>query len=82
MKEILRFTASWCSPCKMLAANLEKVSTDVPVKVVDIDVLTEVAGEYNIRSVPTLVMVENGVEVSRLIGVKTVEQIDQWITIN
>ena len=79
MKKILRFTASWCGPCKMLAKNLESVKTELPIEVVDIDVHTELATEYGIRGVPTLVMVEDDVEKKRLVGTKSLKELEEWI---
>lgn len=76
--KIYRFTASWCQPCKMLAKNLEESSLDVPIEVVDIDVHTEMATQYGIRSIPTLVFVSGEQEKSRLIGVKTSAEINTW----
>ena len=78
MKKILRFTASWCQPCKTLAKNLEGADLGLPIEVVDIDVYDDVAIEYGIRSVPTLVLVGDG-EQKRLTGVKTIAQIKDWI---
>jgi thioredoxin 1 len=79
MKKVLRFTASWCGPCKMLAKNLESVKTELPIEVVDIDVYTELATEYGIRGVPTLVMVEDDVEKKRLVGMKSLKELEDWI---
>ena len=79
MKKLMRFTASWCGPCKSLATNLELVSTDIPIDVIDIDVHSEVAMEYGIRGVPTLVMLEDGKEIKRMSGTKTVTQLTEWI---
>ena len=80
MKRILRFTASWCQPCKTLAKNLEMVNTkNVPIEVVDIDVHSEVAVEYGIRSVPTLVMKDENIEVKRFSGVRTTKELEAWI---
>lgn len=78
MKRILRFTASWCGPCKSLAMNLETANIDLPIEVIDIDVHNDIAQEYGIRSVPTLVMLDENTEVKRLIGSKTVNQIQEW----
>jgi thioredoxin 1 len=78
MKKILRFTASWCQPCKALAKNLEGADLGLPIEVVDIDVHDDVAVEYQIRSVPTLVLV-GGETIKRLTGVKTVAEIKEWI---
>ena len=81
MKRILRFTASWCQPCKVLAKNLEsgKNNNNVPIEVVDIDVHSDIAMEYGIRSVPTLVMMNENIEVKRLVGSKTVNELQEWV---
>jgi len=79
MKKILRFTASWCQPCKLLAEILEHVETKLPIEVIDIDVHTEIAAEYGVRSVPTLVMVEDNVVLKTSIGVKSKQQLEAWI---
>ena len=78
MKRILRFTASWCGPCKSLAMNLESAGLDLPIEVVDIDVYDNLAREYGIRSVPTLVMLNENIEIKRLIGSKTINQLQEW----
>lgn len=79
MKRILRFTASWCQPCKALAKTLEEVNSDVPVEVVDIDVHSDLAMEYGIRSVPTLVMKDGNIEVKRMVGMKSKQDLTEWI---
>ena len=79
MKKILRFTASWCQPCKMLSQILEDIDTGLPIEVIDIDVDTELAMEYGIRSVPTLVILEENVEVKRMTGLVTKEILKNWI---
>lgn len=78
MKRILRFTASWCGPCQGLAMNLETASLNLPIEVIDIDVHGDVAQEYGVRSVPTLVMLDENTEVKRLIGSRTVNQLQEW----
>jgi thioredoxin-like negative regulator of GroEL len=78
MKRILRFTASWCGPCQGLAMNLETASLDLPIEVIDIDIHSDIAQEYGIRSVPTLVMLDENTEIKRLIGSKTVNQLQEW----
>jgi thioredoxin 1 len=78
MKKILRFTASWCQPCKGLAMNLMSADLDIPIEVIDIDAYSDVAVEYGIRSVPTLVMLDENIEVKRSSGVMTVQQLKDW----
>jgi thioredoxin 1 len=79
MKKVLRFTASWCGPCKMLAKTLEDVETNIPIEVIDIDVNPEIATEFGIRSVPTLVIVEDNMASKRLIGNKTKQELEAFI---
>jgi len=79
MKRVLRFTASWCQPCKSMAEMLEKIDTNIPVEVVDIDVHQELAMDYGIRSVPTLIMKEGNIEIKRITGLKTKEKLTEWI---
>ena len=80
MKKILRFTASWCQPCKVMAENLERANIKMPIEVIDIDVNDELANEYGIRSVPCLVMLDENIEVKRLVGSKPAGQLKEWAT--
>jgi thioredoxin 1 len=80
MKKIIRFTASWCQPCKMLASIIEEIDTNIPIEVVDIDVHPDVAIEFGIRGVPTLVKIdENGNVIGRLVGLNTKNLIEEFI---
>ena len=65
------FTApSWCQPCKQLAPIMDQVAREVPVRKVDVDNEPNIAQQYGVRSVPTIVLVENGNEKERLVGVQ------------
>ncbi len=75
----LRFTASWCQPCKMLAKTLEETNTAMPIEVIDIDVHPELAMDYGVRSVPTLIMLDGDIEVKRFVGVKTKIELENWL---
>ena len=78
--KLLKFSASWCQPCKALAGNMKHVDFgDVEVKEIDIDENFEEAKQYGIRGVPTLVLVENGVEVKRTSGVLMADKIEEFI---
>jgi len=78
--KILRFTASWCAPCKTLAQNLEEANLDIPIEVVDIDIQSDVAIEYGVRGVPTLILMDGNIEVKRTVGNRTVQEIKNWAT--
>ena len=79
MKKVIRFTASWCQPCKALSMILNNIETNVPIEVVDIDEQTDVAIEYGIRGVPTLVMVEDGNVIKKMVGIQTEALVREWI---
>ena len=62
-KVYLKFWASWCGPCKMLAPVLEEVSnelTNIEFYKVNVDENQEAAGEFGIMSIPTLLIMKNG----------------------
>lgn len=80
MKEVLKFSASWCGPCQALSNTLKSIDDlDTQVKEIDIDDELDLAAQYNIRSVPTLVVLENGTEVRRKTGALNKTQIKEFI---
>jgi len=80
MKKIIRFTAGWCQPCKSMALQLENMKLEIPIEVVDIDVYPDIAIQYGIRGVPTLVMVDDhGNVANKLVGLKMPNEIRKWI---
>ena len=80
MKQLLKFHATWCQPCKALSTNFNRVDLgDVELIEIDIDEKLELAKQYNVRSVPTLVLLENNVEIKRHSGVLTPDKIEEFI---
>lgn len=78
-KRVLRFTASWCGPCKMMAKTLEEIDTTVPIEVYDIDEKTDIAVEYGVRGVPTLVMLDGNTEMKRMVGMQPKKALEDWL---
>lgn len=79
MKQLLKFKAVWCGPCKSLSNIMEGTDFGVPVVEIDIDEDFESAVKYNIRNVPTLVLVEDGKELKRTSGVMRADEIKNWL---
>ena len=77
--KVLRFTSEWCGPCKMLAKTLEDIETQIPIEVIDIDKNQDLAVEYGIRGLPTLVMLDGDVEVKRFSGMKMKNELTDWL---
>lgn len=74
---VLKFSASWCVPCKQLSAMLAAMGETV--EEVDIDENEELVAKYGIRGVPTMVMLdEAGNEVSRVVGTKSTPELTKW----
>ena len=70
----LYFSAQWCGPCKMLSPIMNEVSATIEVEKIDVAVQYEKAQEYGVRNIPTVVLIDNGGEVKRFIGVQPKHQ--------
>ena len=82
--KLLKFHATWCQPCKMLSRVIEDASDKItmPMEEVDIDQNQELAIQYGIRGVPTLVIVdEEGKEVKRQSGMLMESQLLEFIKV-
>ncbi len=83
---VVDFSASWCGPCKMLAPVFHQVAEENDGKdtfySVDVDDNRNLAEQFNIFSVPTLVVLKNGKEVARTSGFRPKEDLVKWINLN
>jgi thioredoxin 1 len=69
MKTAKYFSATWCGPCKAFKPIVQEVvSEGYNIEYIDIDSNQDTAVEYGVRSVPTVVILQNGTEVDRLVG--------------
>jgi thioredoxin 1 len=75
MKQILYFSAPWCSPCKMLGPIMESLSGQINYKKINVDNEQDLSIKYGVRNVPTLVLLENGEVVGKLSGLQQKQQI-------
>ena len=76
-KVLVDFNATWCGPCRMLKPILEEYSKEATIKIcgVDVDQNEELARNYNIYSIPCLILFENGKEVKRNVGLVSIYEI-------
>ena len=76
------FYADWCGPCKMLRPALDAIAeerTDVKVVAVNIDENPDLADEFDISSIPCVILFKNGAEADRSIGLKPKEMIEEML---
>ncbi|RMG07779.1 MAG: thioredoxin [Planctomycetota bacterium] len=80
---VMDFFATWCGPCRMLDPVVKELAEQYTGKVdfvkVDIDQARQVAENFAVTSVPTLVLVRGGQEVDRLVGARPKPALESWI---
>ena len=78
-KVLVDFWASWCGPCRMLSPIVDQVAgerTDVKVGKVNVDEQTKLAEKFQITSIPTLLVFENGKVTNQSVGIVPKEQVE------
>lgn len=79
---LVDFYATWCGPCKMLAPQLEQLAEkrqDINIIKIDVDQHEELAAEFNIRVVPTLILFKDGANINVSSGFKTAAALENLV---
>ncbi len=79
---LVDFFATWCGPCKMLSPILEELANDrnsIKIVKMDVDENPNIAKEYGIMSVPTLILFKDGVEIAKQTGFLPKDSLQNWI---
>ena len=82
MKTIYYFTADWCPPCKLTRPIVEELrheQTTAVFQVIDVDDNSSLANTFMVKSIPTFILFEDGIEKNRIIGGQTREQLENFI---
>ena len=76
---LLDLWAAWCGPCRTIAPTIEMLASELAGKVMvgklDVDANKRTAARFGVQSIPTLLIIQNGREVDRLVGVQSREAI-------
>lgn len=78
---LVDFYADWCGPCRMIAPFLEEIQSEINVDIVklNIDESPNLASEYSVMSIPTLVIFKKGEKVSVNVGAASKARLIDWI---
>ena len=78
---LVDFFADWCGPCQALGPILEQVcgEVDYPIYKINIDELGDIAGQYQVVSIPTMMIFKNGEMVDKHVGVMQRDEITTWV---
>ncbi len=79
---LVDFFATWCGPCKMLGPILENVSKNIEILKVDVDKFENLARNYSVMSIPTLILFKKGQIVDKKIGFIPEVMLNEWINNN
>jgi thioredoxin 1 len=79
MQKLVVFKAHWCAPCKMLAKTLQDTDLGIPVETVDIDADPTATTEYDIRGVPTVLLMSDNQVMKRRSGYMNAEQLKEFV---
>lgn len=81
MNRVLKFGAPWCNACNVLDQTLEKIEGEikVPLEKINIDENPQYGMEFGIKNLPTMVMLDGNTEVKRFVGIKTENELKEWL---
>lgn len=77
------FTADWCGPCKKVRPVVEQINQDSPIKfqLIDVDSELDLVKAFEIKSVPTFILIKDGEVVNRITGAKTKDELLEFLNV-
>lgn len=77
--KLIKYEASWCGPCKALDSVIEAADLKIEIEKIDIDQNIQSAQDNDIRSIPTIVLVDGDKEVARKSGLLTIDKLKEFV---
>ena len=80
--KILKFSAVWCGPCKMMKPVIDKLKTDIDFELISFDTDTDQVEtqHYEVSTIPTFIKVDdNGLELNRLVGPHSYQKMKEFV---
>jgi thioredoxin-like negative regulator of GroEL len=79
MKQLWYFSAPWCGPCKQFGPVMDQLSEKgMPIQKVNVDYTPDVVTTYNVKNIPTVILVEDGKEKARFTGARSIQQVIEF----
>jgi thioredoxin-like negative regulator of GroEL len=80
MKNVFYFTADWCSPCKKTRPVVEELKKEgFQFQMIDVDYEQLLAKQFQVKSIPTFILLEDGKELDRVTGAQTRSELENFI---
>ncbi|PYE89099.1 thioredoxin [Phyllobacterium leguminum] len=83
---VVDFWAEWCGPCKMIAPALEEIASEMAGRIkiakVNIDENPELAAQFGVRSIPTLLLFKDGELAANMVGAAPKSRLSDWIKVS
>jgi len=80
---LVDFNATWCGPCRMMTPIVEQAAKDYEGKIkilsIDVDQNQDLAGQYEVRSIPNFVIIKDGKPVDRRVGAMSADDFKKWL---
>ena len=83
--KLIKFSAEWCGPCKAMNNVVNKVLVKFPAlefEDIDVEDNINIAEHYNVKNLPTFVIVDNDKEIARTSGSMTQSKFESWLVFN
>jgi thioredoxin 1 len=83
VKHVLYFTADWCNPCQRTRPVTEELKREglIDFLYVDVDTEIEMSEQFGVRSIPTFILIKDGLEIKRMAGAKNREEFLEFVDV-